>query len=91
VDLGAAVVAHEQALELVQPGEGALDDPADTTEPGAVVGPAAPDLGRDPTAAQLAPVRGVVVAAIGGKTPRPPTGRPTLRTGGTRRGEGSAG
>src|SRR3954453_21171827 len=28
VDLGAAVVTNEQPLELVQPGEGALDDPA---------------------------------------------------------------
>jgi len=28
VDLGAAVVANEQPLEMVQPGEGALDNPA---------------------------------------------------------------
>ncbi len=28
VDLGAAVVADEQPFEVVQPGEGALDDPA---------------------------------------------------------------
>ena len=33
VDLVAAVVADEQALEVMQPGEGALDDPADAPQP----------------------------------------------------------
>ena len=33
VDLGAAVVADKQPFELVQPSEGALDDPAVTTKP----------------------------------------------------------
>jgi hypothetical protein len=36
VDFGAAVVADEQAFEVVQPGEGALDDPPGGPEPGAV-------------------------------------------------------
>jgi hypothetical protein len=36
VDLGASVVADEQPLELVQPGEGALDDPAVAAEPRSV-------------------------------------------------------
>ena len=40
----AAVVADEQSFELVQPGEGALDDPAVAAEPGAVLGLAAGDL-----------------------------------------------
>ena len=48
MDLGAAVVADEQPFELVQPGEGALDDPAVAAEPGAVLGLAARDLGLIP-------------------------------------------
>ncbi len=49
--LVAAVVADEQSLEVVQPGEGALDDPADTPEARAVFGLAAGDLGGDPAPA----------------------------------------
>jgi hypothetical protein len=41
VDLVAAVVADEQSFEFVQPGEGALDDPAGAAEAGAVFGLAA--------------------------------------------------
>jgi hypothetical protein len=67
VDVGAAVVADEQPLELVQPGEGALDDPAVATEAGAVLGVAAGDLGSDPAPAQLASLRLVVVGAVGGE------------------------
>ena len=48
MDLVAAVVADEQPFEVVQPGEGALDDPADAAEAGAVLGLAAGDLRRDP-------------------------------------------
>ena len=66
VDLGAAVVADEQPLEVVQPGEGALDDPASTTEAGAVLGLAAGDLRLDPSLPELAPVLVVVVAAVCG-------------------------
>jgi len=47
VDLGPAVVADEQALEVVEPGEGTLDDPASTTEPGPVLGLTAGDLRLD--------------------------------------------
>jgi hypothetical protein len=75
VDLVAAVVADEQPLEVVQPGEGALDDPADAAEPGAVLGLSAGDLGPDPSLADLAPVLVVVVAAVGGDTVGP-TARP---------------
>jgi hypothetical protein len=50
---------------MVEPGEGALDDPADTTQAGAVFGLAASDLRLDPSSAQLAPVLVVVVAAVG--------------------------
>jgi len=75
VDLGAAVVADEQPLELVEPGEGALDDPAVAAQAGAVRGLAACDLGADSAPAQLSPVLVVVVAAVccdtGGPSPRP--------------------
>lgn len=44
MDFLAAVVADQQTLEVMQPGEGALDDPADAAEPGAVLGLAASDF-----------------------------------------------
>ena len=60
---------------MVQPGEGALDDPAGTAEPGAVLGLAARDLRLDPALPKQATVLVVVVAAIGGHAlgplPRP--------------------
>jgi hypothetical protein len=56
VDLGAAVVAEEQPFELVEPGEGALDDPAVTAEAGAVSGLTPGDLGCDPAASDEAAV-----------------------------------
>jgi hypothetical protein len=37
VDLVAAVVADERTLEVVQPGECALDDPERAAKPGAVL------------------------------------------------------
>ena len=54
MDLVAAVVADEQPLEVVQLGEGALDDPASATQAGAVFGLAASDLGCDPALSELA-------------------------------------
>lgn len=76
MDLVAAVVADEQSLEVVQPGEGALDDRADAAEAGAVLALAAGDLGADAKSAELEPVLVVVVAAIGddtaGSLARPP-------------------
>ena len=65
VNVATAVVADEQPFELVQPGEGALDDPAVAAEPGAVRGLAACDLGFDPAPSELATVAVVVVAAVG--------------------------
>ena len=47
MDLGSTVVADEEPLEGVEPGEGALDDPADAAEPGAMFGLAAGDHGLD--------------------------------------------
>jgi hypothetical protein len=52
---------------VVEPGEGAFDDPAGAAEAGAVFGLAAGDLGFDPAGAELASVLVVVVAAVGGE------------------------
>jgi hypothetical protein len=51
VDLVAAVVADEQALLVVQPGEGALDDSAVAPDVRAMFGREMCDLGRDPALA----------------------------------------
>ena len=71
MDFVAAVVADEQSLVVVQPGEGAFDDPADAAEPGAVLGLTTSDLRLDLAGAQLAPVLVVVVTAVGGNPLRP--------------------
>src|SRR5439155_23475790 len=71
VDFVAAVVADQQPLEVMQPSEGALDDPAGAAEPGAVLGLAARDLRRDPTLPELAAVLVVVVTAVGEHALRP--------------------
>jgi hypothetical protein len=65
VDVGSAFVADEQSFEVVEPGEGALDDPAVVSEARAVLGLAARDHGLDPARADEAAVLVVVVAAVG--------------------------
>jgi len=65
VDVGAAVVADEESFELVEPGEGALDDPAVAAKPGAVLGLAPGDLRGDAAPAKLAAAVLVVVASVG--------------------------
>ncbi len=47
----------------MEPGEGALDDPAIASKAGAVLGVAAGDLRPDPSLAELTPV--LVVTAVG--------------------------
>ena len=64
VHLGAALVADEQALELVQVREGALDDPPNAAEAGAVLGAAASDHRPDPARPNKAAVLVEVVAAV---------------------------
>jgi hypothetical protein len=71
VDLGPAVIADQQPLEVVEPGEGALDHPASATEARAVFGLAAGDLRADSAFAELAPLRTMVVGAISGEPLRP--------------------
>lgn len=61
----AAVKAHQQPAEVVQPGEGALDDPTPSAKTRAVVGLASSDDRRDPVVADLPAIAIVVVAAIG--------------------------
>ena len=65
MDVGAAVVADEEASAPVEPGEGAFDDPAVFAEAGAVVGLAAGDLGLDAAFAKLLAVAFGVVGAVG--------------------------
>ena len=67
MDLVAAVVADEESLQLVQPGEGTLDDPAGAAEAGAVLGLAAGDLWPDPALAKVAAMGGIVIATVGDK------------------------
>jgi hypothetical protein len=57
-------VADEQSFELVQPGEGALDDPAVTAETGAALGLAAGDHRFDSARPDKPSVLVVVVAAV---------------------------
>ena len=64
MDLVAAVVADEQSFVVVEPGEGALDDPADLAEAGAVLGLAAGDHRGDAPLADETAVLVVVVAAV---------------------------
>lgn len=66
--VGAALVADEQSFEAVQPGERALDDPTEASEPGAVWLVATRDDCLDSAPAQLDEVVLVVVGAVGEDT-----------------------
>ena len=72
VHVGAAFVADEESFHLVQPAEGALDDPAAGAKTGAVTVVAVGDQRRDPTFEErLAEPLGVV-AAVAEHDPRTP-------------------
>jgi len=64
VDVGAAFVADEESFELVEVGEGALDDPAHPAEPAAMLGLATRDHRLDALLADEPAVLVVVVAAV---------------------------
>lgn len=64
MDLGVSFVAGAQSAEVVQVGEGALDDPAVGAQVRSVFDAAAGDHGFDPARPQHAPVLVVVVAAV---------------------------
>jgi hypothetical protein len=64
VNVVAAVGADEQTTAVVQPGEGALHDPAVATKAGAVLGLAASNQRFDAARPDEPPVLVVVVAAV---------------------------
>ena len=66
MDVGAAVVADEESFELVEPGEGAFDDPAVAAEAGAVRLEPSGDLGADAPLLQFGAAAAGVVGAVGG-------------------------
>ena len=72
MDLVAAVGADEQPATVVEPREGAFDDPALFAETRAVLGLAAGDDRPDAAAPDEAAVFVVVVAAVGGDAVGPP-------------------
>ncbi len=76
MEVGAYLVAGPQAFELVEPGEGALDDPPGLAQAGSVGGALAGDLRRDAASAEESSVLVVVVTAVGEQPPHPVT-RPT--------------
>ena len=73
MDLVEAVRAKQETSAVVQPGEGAFDDPAFFSEPGAVFGLAARDDRFDSAAPDQPAVLVVVVAAVGKHTFRSST------------------
>ena len=70
MQIGSALVTGAQALEGVQPGKAAFDDPAGAPEAGAVGDAASCNPRGDTSRAQLPPVLVVVVATIGEQLPR---------------------
>ena len=72
--VGVAFVADGEAAVAGEPGEGAFDDPAVTSEAGAVLGLASRDHGFDAALPQLLAVAFGVVAAVGEQTVRPSSG-----------------
>lgn len=65
MEISTRLVADPESLELVEPGEGALDNPAGLAQAGAVMGTAAGDFGRYASAPEKSPVLVEVVAAVG--------------------------
>lgn len=62
--VGSTLVADEQGLEVVEMREGSLDHPADSAQPGAMLGLAARDQRSDAELAERIAVTIRVVAAI---------------------------
>jgi hypothetical protein len=64
VEIGSSLVAGAEPFELVEPGEGALDDPAHSAQSGAMGDAASGDQRFDATLPQQAPVLVEVVAPV---------------------------
>jgi hypothetical protein len=65
VEVGPYLVADPEAFELMEPGEGSLDDPSGLAQAGSVGGALAGDLRRDTASSEQASVLVIVVAAVG--------------------------
>ena len=65
MELGPSLEANEQSSELVQPGEGALDDPQVATEAGSMRSLTTGDLWSDAAPPELAAMALGVIATIG--------------------------
>lgn len=74
--VGAYLVADSESLELVEPGEGPLDDPAGLAQAGAMDCALAGDLRCDAASPEKPAVFVVVVAAVGEQPARPVTRSP---------------
>jgi len=70
VDVVATIGADEQAATIMEPGEGAFDDPAVAAEAGSVLGAAASVHRFYAPLPDVAAVLVVVVAAVGEQRPR---------------------
>jgi hypothetical protein len=82
VDVVAAVGADQESAAVVEPGEGAFDNPAVAAEAGAVLGLAASDHGLDAALPDEASVLVVVVASVGEQRPGPSSGSADAATDG---------
>lgn len=71
-----AVGPQEQAATVVEPGEGAFDDPAVAAEPRAVFGLTSRDHRLDAALPDQTPVLVMVVAAVGDEAGGAPSGPP---------------
>jgi hypothetical protein len=76
VHVAAAFVADKQSFEVVQPREGAFDDPAVATETRAVLGLTAGNHRLDAALPKQAAMLVVVVATVGNHALRAPAGSP---------------
>ena len=71
-------VADDEASELVDPGEGALDDPAVSAEALAALDTATSDAGHDPASAEILAAAPEVVALVGVELGGPFAGSPSF-------------
>lgn len=84
VDVGAALVAHREAAEAGEPGQGALHHPPVPAQALAALDPASGDAGRDAPRTALPAAAAVVVGLVGVQLARPaprtaPRARPDRR------------